>query len=124
MIASHNVVAEKGKEATQSVANHRRTQVTHVHFLRHIGGGIVNDHDARLVTSRDSQTVIGGEVAKTRGQEFIAQGEIEKARSRHVDARQSRQIRVRHDFFGHLSRRATQALGDGHDAIGLIIRFV
>jgi hypothetical protein len=122
VVVADHAVAEETQRAAEGVADHRRTDVAHVHRLGHVGSGEVDHIGPRLGDQRDAQARIVDRGRNLPDQPLVFQPQVDEARP--GDFRrlaEISQVELGDDLGGQIARLLVQLLAQGHGKVGLVI---
>ena len=123
VVLADDTIADELVHADERVADHGRTKMTDVHFLRHVRRRVVDDDgfggghgpNAETAVAECGPDLIGDERRRERDVEESRTGDIDgRAHVRHV-------TQSTHDIVGDVTRRAADRLRNRQSAVHLCI---
>ena len=122
MVVGDHLVAERAVDAVDGVADHGGTDVTDVHLLGGIGGGVVDHHLLAEAGLRDVEVLRGRDVAQLGSQPVGGDGDVEEAgpgQLQLLDERRLAFLQLGEHGLRDLSRRLPQRLGGRQRVVAL-----
>src|SRR3984957_17466069 len=119
VIASDDVVPCESIHSRERVTDDRGTKVAPVHLLGDVGSRVVDHHRFHGQYRLDSEASIMTNITELTAEEIGYQGQIDESRPGNLGRRDVGQIGSADDLLGDVARSASEALGGGHDAVGL-----
>jgi hypothetical protein len=125
MVGPHHRVPEVFQDPHDRIPDDGRAQMADVHFLHHVGRGVVHHHRFGRDGYRHTEAPVSQLARCLAGDPVAGQREVDEAGPADLDpVADAGQVELRHDLLGHLARRHAEALGERKCHVRLEVREV